>query len=91
MKVCAHMNLGPFIHNHYRFDSIATGISGFRRELIRHHGSTHGIQPFADGYDMPCVDFYPQCEDCNSQMNFHDYPMSRYQVGSRGGIRKVTV
>jgi hypothetical protein len=48
---------------------------------------------------MPCVDLYaPACgvgEDkeihCNRYMNFHDYPMARYQVGPRGGIRKVPV
>jgi hypothetical protein len=37
------------------------------------------------------MDLYPQCGDCDSAMNFHDYPMVRYELGQRGGIKKVAV
>lgn len=83
MKVCAWANLSPYQHVHKRFDSQAAGLKWFR-EYGRDVGwSNHG--------DPACIDFYPVCKDCQDGMNFHDYPMVRFEVGPRGGIRKVCV
>ena len=90
--VCAHVNLGPFLHLHGRFDSVKDAVQKFRREVIQHYGVLDkSIAEIRRPDEMPCVDLYPRCKDCNAMMNFHDYPFARYQVGPRGGIRKVPV
>lgn len=92
MQVCAHMNLGPFVHVHRRYGSIAAARFGFYQMLEKHYGAVDKSIAEVRGPDeMPALDLYPLCNQCTSNMNFHDYPMARYQVGIRGGIRKVTV
>lgn len=97
VKVCAHMNLGPFTHLYTKAPSMAQAIRKFRREVERHYGVLDSSIAEIRGTDMmPCVDLYPACPDggdlcCTSHENFHDYPMARYEVGVRGGIKKVTV
>ena len=91
MKVCAHMNTGPFSNEHSVFDSIGDAISEFRDILDAKYGNLSDILERTGEEYAPALDVYPACGDCNSQMNFHDHPMSRYQVGPRGGIRKVYV
>ena len=86
MKVCAHFCLSPYQHHHQRFDRIYEAVGWLWKYLIQ----DGNLGPYDENYPV-VMDLYPQCEDCNSQMNFHDYPMSRYQVGPRGGIRKVYV
>lgn len=89
--VCAHMNLGPFVHRHRTYWSIKNAVDNFRDHLEAFYGSLEGILDRTGPDNAPCVDLYPKCNDCNSEMNFHDYPFARYQVGPRGGIRKVNV
>lgn len=62
MRVCAHINFGPYTNGHERFDSVDQAIS-----------------------------YYPQCDQCDSAANYHDYPMSRYVVGPRGGLAKEVI
>ncbi len=83
MKVCAHINYGPFNNDVERFDSIGAAVSFFRREVAG--------DDFGTGTADQCMDVYPQCDDCVSGMNFHDYPMARFEPGRRGGIRRVNV
>jgi len=83
MKVCAHFNVLPFQHFHRRFASIYEARRYFEdclREL--------NPQPNVYG-DLPVMDVYPQCSDCNDTMNFHDYQMWRFSTGPRNGITKV--
>ena len=91
MKVCAHVNLSPFQHVHWRSDSVDSAVRHFRNLLSTHYGSLEGI-PERTGEDrIPTLMYYPQCFDCNSHMNFHDYPAGAFRVGNRGGIRRVSV
>jgi hypothetical protein len=84
MKVCAHMNLGPFQNDHERFGSVAAALDFFRDSL-----QDMGIDK-GDG-DHYVIDLYPECSECSYGMNFHDYPMARYELGPRGGLSKVIV
>lgn len=89
MKVCAHINYGPFNNGHERFDSIAEAVEYFRSKVAGvDYGTGLGSREYGDEQNM---DLYPQCSDCSSGMCFHDYPMVRYAVGPRGGIRKESV
>ena len=78
MQVCAHINYGPHNHGHKRFRTIADAVHYFGRDVA---GEDYGT-----GTDEQVMDLFPQCPDCTSGMNFHDYPMVRYSVGPRGGI-----
>lgn len=89
--VCAHMNLGPHTHRHIRANNPAQAVREFRVQLENFYGSLVGILDRTGPDNAPCVDLYPQCKECNSQENHHDYPFARYQVGPRGGIKKVCV
>jgi hypothetical protein len=91
-SVCAHMNLGPFFNVYQRFDCVSDAITSFKIALIKHYGVLDkSIGEIRGPDEMPCVDLYPQCVDCSRYENHHDYPMARYQVGPRGGIRKVSI
>ena len=96
MMVCAHMNLGPHVHLYRKSGTIEQAVLAFRQELERHYGVLDSAIAKIRGVDeMPCVDLYPACRvndelHCTRHENFHDYPMARYQVGVRGGIRRVT-
>ena len=99
MKVCAHMNLGPHVHDYVTAASINDALRCFRRRLEQHYGVIDKtIAEIRHPDEMPALDLYPACAEeshrdgmhCNSQMNFHDWPMTRFQVGPRGGIRRVT-
>jgi hypothetical protein len=89
--VCAWMNLGPFSHHIYRYDSIGEAKREFKERLSNFYGSLDGIIDRVGVDYAPCLDLYPQCDECQTHMNFHDYPMSRYKIGNRGGLRKVSV
>lgn len=86
MKVCAHFCLSPYQHCHERFDSSAQA----KAWLWNYLHCDGNLGPYDPEYPI-VMDLYPQCSDCNSTMNFHDYPMTRYEVGPRGGIRKVCI
>lgn len=83
MKVCAHINLGPFNREHQRFDSIAKAVDYFRREVAG--------KDFGTGESGQALWINEQCSDCERDMNFHDYPYAVYEVGPRGGVRKEYV
>ena len=83
MKVCAHINHGP-CNSHARYDSIYDAVVAFRDNQWQLG------QLGADTADAT-MDLYPQCGQCTWRMNFHDYPMARYELGPRGGVRKVIV
>lgn len=86
MQVCAHFNLSPYQHHHERFGSVHEAKSWLWNYLVP-QGNLGPYDP-----DHPVVmDLYPQCEHCTSEMNFHDYPMTRFTVGPRGGIRRTAV
>lgn len=91
MKVCAHMNLGPFSHHHSVANTISEAVENFRDSLDAFYGDLSGILERTGEDNAPTLDLYPACDDCSAQMCFHDYPMSRYTVGPRGGIRKEFV
>lgn len=83
MKVCAHINpgTGSIAMHHKRFNTIEEAVEYFRNLVLLVSYPTEDA----------VMDLYPQCDDCSSLMNFHDYPMARYAVGPRGGIKKVIV
>lgn len=88
MRVCAHINFGPYTNGHERSDSVDQAISYSRKEVVDSpfiHGSTEE----SDGCYV--MDLYPQCDQCDSAANYHDYPMSRYVVGPRGGLAKEVI
>lgn len=89
MRVCAHMNLGPHSHHHMVAATIGEAVQNFADSLEGYYGSLAGILDRTGEECAPALDLYPACDDCNSQMNFHDYPMARWAVGPRGGIRKL--
>lgn len=91
MKVCAHYNLGPFDQHFGRFDSVKDAISEFRNSLDAFYGCLDGILDRTGEDYAPSISLYPQCDDCSSHMCFHDYPMSVYKIGPRGGIRKEMI
>ena len=84
MKVCAHINpgCGSFVQHHKRFNSVKEAVKYFS-EFVE--------DDLITVTEDTVMDLYPQCNECTDMMNFHDYPMARYVVGPRGGIRKVTV
>lgn len=84
MKVCAHINTGPHTNWHERFDSIADAVTAFR-QVLDDTGVRRG-----DG-EHYTLDVFDQCGDCDSAMNFHDWPLVRFVLGPRGGIRRETV
>ena len=92
-EVCVHANLGPFVHVHYRMynGGITAATKEFRRRLQNFYGDLNGIVDRTGEDYRPTVDIYPLCNDCNAEMNFHDYPAARYQIGNRGGISKVAI
>lgn len=70
------------------FDSIAESVRYFRDEVA-------GID-YGTGTDEQVMDLYPQCEQdtdlrCSDNATFHDYPMTRYVVGPRGGVARVMI
>jgi len=89
MKVCAHENLGPFQNVHFRADSIKQAVERFREDLEGVYGTLEGITERTGEDHAPALGVYPQCPDCDSQMNFHDYPLGLYRVGPRGGIQRM--
>jgi len=88
MKVCAHINYGPFNNGHERFDSVEDAVKYFREDVA---GKDYGTGLGTYGVDGQTMNLYPQCDDCMRDMCFHDYPMARYAVGLRGGIRREIV
>lgn len=91
MKVCASINYGPFSNGHERFDSIKSAIEYFREAVV---DNPYLELEFEDGYEYSnygCMDLYPQCDRCYDGATFHDYPMARYGIGRRGGLRKVLI
>ena len=97
MIVCAHMNLGPYMDSYVKASSIGAAVQQFRKDVEQHYGVLDKSIAEVCGLDLtPCVDLYPACREgddlhCTDRENFHDYPMARYQIGARGGVRKVTV
>ena len=93
MKVCAHINYGPHQNGHQRFDTVARAVDYFRRE-VADNPYRHGSTEESDGCYV--MDLYPEADEngepcgCDSAMNFHDYPMTRYSVGPRGGVQRQT-
>lgn len=86
MKVCAHMFLSPYSSYHKRFDSAAQA-KHWLWDYLYPQGNLAGYDP-----DHPVgMNIYPQCDQCNSQMNFHDYPAYQFVVGPRGGISRKRV
>lgn len=78
-QVCAHISYGPFNRGFERFASI----SAAREYFAGIAGDDYGT-----GTDDQCMDIYPACNDCSADMCFHDYPMARFVVGPRGGVRR---
>lgn len=91
MKVCAHMiGNGYMTASFGRFDSIATALDYFKSEIVRREYSGWSFGDFKINQEV-VIDLYPQCNDCTDNECHHDYPMSRYEVGKRGGLVKVIV
>lgn len=78
MKVCAHIQLGPFNREHKRFNTIRHAITYFTNEVA-------GID-FGTGTSEQSMWLNEQCPDCWSEANFHEFPIVIVQVGPRGGI-----
>lgn len=72
MKVCAHINLGPFNNVYQRFSSMKEAKEYFVNRIA---GTDYGT-----GTDFQCMDLYPRCDSCSSAACFHDYPLARYEV-----------
>lgn len=83
MKVCAHINYGPFNHGYKAFDSVSDAVRYFRSEVA-------GID-YGTGTDEQVMDVYPQCDECSRDECYHDYPMARYAIGKRGGVVKAHI
>lgn len=88
MRVCAHINYGPFNNGHKRFDTIALALGYFRAEVIDNPYRS-GTSDEEDG--CYTIDLYPQCARCTGTECWHDYPMARYDVGPRNGLRSVRI
>ena len=72
MKVCAHYNLGPFDRHHMRADSVKAALSEFRDGLVaNYYGDLKGILERTGEDYAPRISFYPQCDECTTQMCFH--------------------
>ena len=89
MRVCAHMILGPFSHHHMVAATIGEAVQNFTDSLEGYYGDLSGILERTGEEYAPNLALYPACDDCNSEMCFHDYPMTRYVVGPRGGINRI--
>lgn len=76
-KVCAHINDGAGQHINIKENSMKDAIAYFREYVEE----CRPVEPTMDIY------FSGDCE-CDSMMNFHDYPDRRYIRGPRGSIRK---
>lgn len=96
-QVCAHINPSPYQQIHKVFDSVQA-VKDYLRHLddngiISRDSRYNPRDP--EQYHYVAVDVYPRDPSnpcaCTDRMNFHDYPASRYTVGMRGGIRKLTV
>lgn len=85
MKVCAHAYVACQSHYHYRADSIRAAVEQFRTDI---EDLYRGPEV---GGERGGVDLYPQCDDCDWNECHHDYPMQRWEIGIRGGLRKVHV
>ena len=85
MKVCAHICVAPFQFVHERHDSVKSALASLREWDESTFGS-HAGEP----EEYPEMNLYPQCADCDSMMNFHDWPMATYRIGPRGGLRRST-
>jgi hypothetical protein len=92
-KYCAHFNVGDS-HFHEYFDRL----DAIRAALTEYHDefgfATTYANDLANGpqiIQQDCVNVNNSCEDCNSDMNFHDYPELRYVIGPRGGVQEVAV
>jgi hypothetical protein len=79
MKVCARFTVGPFDSYHARMDSIELA-----KQELRRQGR---YDSFPDG-EQPSVWVAPQCPDCWSQANFHEFA-TIYTLGPRGGVKKA--
>lgn len=79
MKVCAHINpgTGSMAAHHKRFDTIKDAVDYFQNVVD---------DPLITPTEDTVMDLYPQCDECSDLMNFHDYPMARYIVRSRGRV-----
>ena len=91
MKVCASINYGPYQTEHERFDSIKVAVEFFRDHVVDEWNFTPEFSGDCEYSDYGIMDLYPQCDLCSSGATFHDYPMARYGVGRRGGLRKVSI
>ena len=91
MKVCVHYNLGPFDQHYVSAASINEAVRFFRDSLESYYGELSGILERTGEDYAPAMNLYPYCKECTDNMCFHDYPMARYTVGPRGGIRKEFV
>lgn len=91
MKVCTHYNLGPFNQHFMRNSTKQKGLAEFREQLEIYYGSMEGILDRTGEEHAPSISFYPQCDQCSSNMCFHDYPMAVYRVGPRGGLQKESI
>lgn len=97
MRICAHINHGPFQNGRKRFDSIREAVEYFRAEVLDNYytpGPDALSEEERDG--LYIMDIYPELDDdgkpceCDDAMNFHDYPMRRYGMGPRGGLRMIS-
>jgi len=89
MKVCAHINYGPFNNGHKRFDSSEEAVAYFTAEVAGVDFGT-GLGDVEEG-TAQTIDLYPQCDDCKDGENYHDYPMSRYHADSAGDVTESSI
>jgi len=87
MRVCAHINYGPWNNGHERFATVADAVEHFRNLDADPYGPVSEVVPG----EHPVMDIYPELTDgvacdCTATMNFHDYPAARYVFGPLGGV-----
>lgn len=76
-KVCAFIHIDASWSNEQcKFSSLKEAKEYFKKYAVE--------ESVMDIY------FSDDCE-CDSMMNFHDYPSARYVVGPRGGVRREYV
>lgn len=85
MKVCAHAKVANQSNYHFKADSVAEAIRQYRSDVEDLYTGPEV------GGERGAMFLYPQCSDCDWGMNFHDYPMSCYAVGPRGGLKREYV
>ena len=95
MRVCAHINYGPFTNGQRKFDSIKQAIDYFRTEVVDNYYRS-GTTDESDGcYVMhlyhPFDQYSGESCECDNTSNYHDYPFAAYSVGPRNGLRKDTI